>query len=103
MVLDLLNQMHEAKKNNCLAPDTFSKVLTSTNYLFYRQAMLGKITKEAKDRYLTNVPESDAIFTYNHHGLENVNQELRSNIEKLDSYLVDTNVNTNTVGARRMV
>lgn len=101
MVLDLLNQMHEAKKYNCLAPDTFSIVLISTNYLFYRQAMLGKITEEMKDRYLTYVPESDAIFTYNHHGLENVKKELRYNIVKLDSYFVNTNVAEKTEGFQR--
>ena len=77
---DLLNQMNEAKFNNCLDSKTFSQVYDKTNYLFYKQTMLGKIA---------TAPSNDRIFTYNHHGLEEVYNNLISNIDKLKPYLID--------------
>ena len=86
---DLLNQMNEAKFNNCLDSKTFSQVYDKTNYLFYKQTMLGKISNERMEDYIANAPSNDRIFTYNHHGLEEVYNNLISNIDKLKPYLID--------------
>lgn len=88
MTLDLLNQMHEAKSNDCLNPFTFSKVLDYTNLMFCKQVIQGKITTEAMEMYLTTSPENDAMFAYNHQGLKDVNDKLKINMEKIKNNII---------------
>ena len=102
IVLNLLNQMHEAKLNNSLDPEMFSKVVDYTNNLFFRKIVSGRVTDDKKENYLANSPKSDIGFAYNHHRLEEVNEKLINNLNKLQSYVVG-NVNdmSNGIGRTR--
>lgn len=103
IVLDLLNQMSEAKINNSLDPEIFSKVVDATNNLFCRKVMRGQVSEHDKESYLSNCPTSNSIFFYNHHGLESVHSKLSNNLNKIESYIVNPNDNDmNNIMGRTM-
>ena len=97
MIFDNINQLHEAKMNNSISPDSFRRVLEGVHYLFLKKAMQNGITNEQIERYTGLVPESDDFFLYNHHGLEASHEALIGNVNKINAYVVSNdNVNTNS-------
>lgn len=103
VVLDLLNQMSEAKTNNSLDPEVFSKVVDVTNNLFCRKVMRGQVTESERDNYLANSPTNNSIFFYNHHGLEPVRNKLINNLDQLENYIVNSNAsNMDNIMGRTM-
>lgn len=90
MILDVLNQIHEAKQGNSLSPNMLSYALKCTHGLFYRKTMLGGMTTEKKEQYIANADVTAEMFTYgNHQGIIETNREFQSNVAKLESYFVD--------------
>ena len=99
----LLDHLKDAKLNNSLSPEIFSKIVDITNTLFCKSIMQNGTSKDVVERYAANSPRSDALFAYNHKGLEDVYKKFSENLGRVVKYANDnnlSNVNNEAVRAR---
>ena len=85
-ILDILNHIKDAKLSGSLSSQVFSEAIDIVNVLFCKKVAQGNISNNLIESYMAKVPKGSDGLSYNHQGLEAVNNKLCNNLNVIANY-----------------